>query len=108
MAKFNLRPDADWHISYKGMSGNNQGLPKVWEGNGLIGRTSVLLRNEFMTREVVGLLSEVSCNSVKPTEMIAWQKNIFLEKSWKRHSSIKLLKDTFEWTNSNEIKHSKR
>ena len=60
----------------------------------------------FMTREVPGLLSEVSRDPTKPMKMMAEQEN----NSWtytNRYTSIKLFEDIFEWMNSNEIEHSK-
>ena len=40
--------------------------------------------------------------------MIAEQESNFCKACDKRHYSTKLLKNTFEWMNLNEIKHSKR
>ena len=40
--------------------------------------------------------------------MIAEQENNFLKDCEKRYSSIKLMKDAFEWMNLNEIEQSKR
>ena len=57
----------------------------------------------FMTRKVQGSLSEVSRESTKPMKMTAEQENNFWKDCGKRYSSIKLLKDIFEWMNLNEI-----
>ena len=59
-----------------------------------------------MTRKVLGSLSEVSRDRTKPTKTIAEQENNFWKDCEKRHFSIKLLKDTFERVNLNEIEHS--
>ena len=48
----------------------------------------------FMTRKVLGSLSEVSHDSAKPMKMIAKQENNFWKDCEKRYSSIKLLKNT--------------
>ena len=49
-----------------------------------------------MTRKVLGLHSEVSHDSTRPTKMTAEHENKFWEDFEKCYSSIKLLKDTFE------------
>ena len=49
----------------------------------------------FMTRKLLGLLSEFSRDSTKPMKIIAKQENKFWKDCEKRYSSIKLL-DTFE------------
>ena len=49
-----------------------------------------------MTREMLGLLSEVTLDSIKPTKVIAEQENNFWKDCEKSYPSIKLLKDTFE------------
>ena len=62
----------------------------------------------FITRKVLGSLSEVSRDSTKPTKMIAKQENNFWKDCKKRLTSIKLLRDSFELMNLNETEHSKR
>ena len=62
----------------------------------------------FMTQKVLGSLSEVSRGSTKPTNMIAEQEHNFCKNCEKYYSSIKLLKDTFDLMNLNEIEHSNR
>ena len=49
-----------------------------------------------MKRKVLGSLSKVSCDSTKPTKMIAWQESDFWEDYEKYYSSIKLLKHIFK------------
>ena len=45
-----------------------------------------------MTRKVLSSLSEVLCDSTKPTKIIGQQKNYFWKDYEKHYSSIKLLK----------------
>ena len=55
----------------------------------------------FMTQKVLSSLSEDSCDSAKPTKMIAQQENYFW-KDHEKHFSITLLKVPL-----NQIEHSK-
>ena len=56
-----------------------------------------------MTRKVLGSLLEISRDSTKTTKMIAEQEDNF----WKDCEKRKVIKDTFELKNLNEIEHSK-
>ena len=60
----------------------------------------------LMTQKMLGSLSELSGDSAKPTKMIAEQKK-FCKDYENGYSFIKLLNDTFDRMNLNEIENSK-
>ena len=61
-----------------------------------------------MTRKMLGSISEVLRGTTKVRKVIAEQENNFWKDCESRHSSISVLKDTFEWMKLNEIERSKR
>ena len=55
----------------------------------------------FLTRKAPRSLSQISRESTKSTKMMAEHENNVWNNCEKRYSYIKLLKNTFEWTNLN-------
>ena len=109
MAKFNLRPDDDWRISYEGIQMSMETIRarrRCGRQNGLIGQTSMLYDDDCMAvcgcsgihdTKSVGFTfrSFMWLNQSNTNDRIAG--NNFWEDFEKRYSSLKLLKDTLKF-----------
>ena len=92
-----------------GVDLNLPGKPRVIK----IDRTSILNNDGMVACGFLGIKCErfthrSSSDSVKPTKRIAVRENKFWKDCEKRYFSTKLLRNTFDWMNLNEIEHSKR